>query len=54
MQGHPCATVLPFQWENAGNFMPLQNLYGEGNNQTFLTLANVLRFLFYNLNITKA
>ncbi|TDH21486.1 SusC/RagA family TonB-linked outer membrane protein [Segetibacter sp. 3557_3] len=26
--------------EKAGNFLPLQNIYGVGNNQTFLTLAN--------------
>ncbi|RYF85772.1 MAG: SusC/RagA family TonB-linked outer membrane protein, partial [Chitinophagaceae bacterium] len=29
-----------FSMERAGNFMPLQNIYGVGNNQTFLTLAN--------------
>jgi TonB-linked SusC/RagA family outer membrane protein len=29
-----------FSIEKAGNFMPLQNIYGVGNNQTFLTLAN--------------
>jgi len=29
-----------FSLEKAGNFMPLQNIYGVGNNQTFLTLAN--------------
>lgn len=29
-----------FSMEKAGNFMPLQNIYGVGNNQTFLTLAN--------------
>lgn len=29
-----------FSLEKAANFMPLQNIYGVGNNQTFLTLAN--------------
>ncbi len=29
-----------FSIERASNFMPLQNIYGVGNNQTFLTLAN--------------
>lgn len=29
-----------FSLEKAANFMPLQNFYGVGNNQTFLTLAN--------------
>jgi TonB-linked SusC/RagA family outer membrane protein len=29
-----------FSMEKAANFMPLQNIYGVGNNQTFLTLAN--------------
>jgi len=29
-----------FSIEKAGNFMPLQNIYGVGNNQTFLTLPN--------------
>jgi TonB-linked SusC/RagA family outer membrane protein len=29
-----------FSVEKAGNFMPLQNIYGVGNNQTFLTLGN--------------
>ncbi|RYY69244.1 MAG: SusC/RagA family TonB-linked outer membrane protein [Chitinophagaceae bacterium] len=29
-----------FSMERASNFMPLQNIYGVGNNQTFLTLAN--------------
>jgi TonB-linked SusC/RagA family outer membrane protein len=29
-----------FSIERTGNFMPLQNIYGVGNNQTFLTLAN--------------
>jgi len=27
-------------WEKTGNFMPLQNIYGVGNNQTFLKLAS--------------
>ncbi len=29
-----------FTTDKAGNFMPLQNIYGVGNNQTFLTLSN--------------
>jgi TonB-linked SusC/RagA family outer membrane protein len=29
-----------FSMEKVGNFMPLQNIYGVGNNQTFLTLSN--------------
>lgn len=29
-----------FSLEKAANFMPLQNIYGVGNNQTFLTLSN--------------
>ncbi len=29
-----------FSVEKAANFMPLQNIYGVGNNQTFLTLTN--------------
>ena len=29
-----------FSIEKTGNFMPLQNIYGVGNNQTFLTLTN--------------
>ncbi|MDB5191154.1 MAG: SusC/RagA family TonB-linked outer membrane protein [Segetibacter sp.] len=29
-----------FSVEKTGNFMPLQDIYGVGNNQTFLTLAN--------------
>ena len=29
-----------FSIEKVGNFTPLQNIYGVGNNQTFLTLAN--------------
>ncbi|HUS02023.1 MAG TPA: SusC/RagA family TonB-linked outer membrane protein [Chitinophagaceae bacterium] len=29
-----------FSFEKTGNFMPLQDIYGVGNNQTFLTLAN--------------
>ncbi|MEO6069841.1 MAG: SusC/RagA family TonB-linked outer membrane protein [Chitinophagaceae bacterium] len=29
-----------FSVEKAGNFLPLQNLYGVGNNQNFLTLAS--------------
>ena len=31
--------------ENVGNFMPLQNIYGVGNNQTFLTLANGQKYV---------
>ncbi|HEX8314366.1 MAG TPA: SusC/RagA family TonB-linked outer membrane protein, partial [Flavisolibacter sp.] len=31
--------------EKAGNFMPLQNIYGVGNNQTFLTLANGQKYV---------
>jgi len=29
-----------FSTEHAGNFLPLQNIYGVGNNQTFTTLTN--------------
>ncbi len=29
-----------FSMEKTGNFMPLQDIYGVGNNQTFMTLAN--------------
>jgi TonB-linked SusC/RagA family outer membrane protein len=29
-----------FSIENVANFMPLQNIYGVGNNQTFLTFSN--------------
>ncbi|HUC82082.1 MAG TPA: SusC/RagA family TonB-linked outer membrane protein [Flavisolibacter sp.] len=29
-----------FSMERVGNFMPLQDIYGVGNNQTFLTLPN--------------
>jgi TonB-linked SusC/RagA family outer membrane protein len=29
-----------FSMEKTGNFMPLQDIYGVGNNQTYLTLAN--------------
>ncbi|MEJ7738334.1 MAG: SusC/RagA family TonB-linked outer membrane protein [Chitinophagaceae bacterium] len=31
--------------ERIGNFMPLQNIYGVGNNQTFLTLANGQKYI---------
>ncbi|MEJ7767967.1 MAG: SusC/RagA family TonB-linked outer membrane protein [Chitinophagaceae bacterium] len=31
--------------EKIGNFMPLQNIYGVGNNQTFLTLANGQKYI---------
>jgi TonB-linked SusC/RagA family outer membrane protein len=31
--------------ERIGNFMPLQNIYGVGNNQTFLTLANGQKYV---------
>jgi TonB-linked SusC/RagA family outer membrane protein len=34
-----------FSVEKAGNFMPLQNIYGVGNNQTFLTLANGQKYI---------
>ena len=34
-----------FSIEKAGNFMPLQNLYGVGNDQTFRTLANGDKFV---------
>ena len=31
--------------EKASNFMPLQNIYGVGNNQTFLTLSNGQKYI---------
>lgn len=31
--------------DKIGNFMPLQNIYGVGNNQTFLTLANGQKYI---------
>lgn len=34
-----------FSLEKAGNFMPLQNIYGVGNNQTFLTLTNGQKYV---------
>ncbi|PTT04109.1 SusC/RagA family TonB-linked outer membrane protein [Pedobacter sp. HMWF019] len=34
-----------FSIEKVGNFMPLQNTYGVGNNQTFLTLANGQKYV---------
>lgn len=34
-----------FSIEKVANFMPLQNLYGVGNNQTFLTLANGEKYI---------
>jgi TonB-linked SusC/RagA family outer membrane protein len=34
-----------FSAERAGNFMPLQDIYGVGNDQTFRTLANGDRFV---------
>lgn len=34
-----------FSVERVGNFMELQNLYGVGNNQTFLTLANGQKYI---------
>ena len=37
-----------FSLEKAANFMPLQNIYGVGNNQTFLTLANGDKYLSGN------
>ncbi|MFC3563669.1 SusC/RagA family TonB-linked outer membrane protein [Pedobacter jamesrossensis] len=34
-----------FMVDKIGNFMPLQNIYGVGNNQTFLTLANGQKYV---------
>ncbi|HWW42227.1 SusC/RagA family TonB-linked outer membrane protein [Pedobacter sp.] len=34
-----------FSIEKTGNFMPLQNIYGVGNSQSFLTLANGQKYL---------
>ncbi|PST83345.1 SusC/RagA family TonB-linked outer membrane protein [Pedobacter yulinensis] len=34
-----------YMQERVGNFMPLQNIYGVGNNQTFLTLANGQKYV---------
>lgn len=34
-----------FSIEKVANFLPLQNLYGVGNNQTFLTLANGEKYI---------
>jgi TonB-linked SusC/RagA family outer membrane protein len=34
-----------FSIEKTSNFMPLQNIYGVGNNQTFLTLANGQKYV---------
>ena len=34
-----------FSFEHIGNFLPLQNTYGVGNNQTFLTLANGEKYI---------
>ena len=34
-----------YTMDKIGNFMPLQNIYGVGNNQTFLTLANGQKYL---------
>ncbi|WP_131537773.1 SusC/RagA family TonB-linked outer membrane protein [Pedobacter nototheniae] len=34
-----------FSIEKVGNFLPLQNIYGVGNNQTFLTLANGQKYV---------
>ncbi|WP_316829186.1 SusC/RagA family TonB-linked outer membrane protein [Pedobacter aquatilis] len=34
-----------FTIDKIGNFMPLQNIYGVGNNQTFLTLANGQKYI---------
>lgn len=34
-----------FTIDRIGNFMPLQNIYGVGNNQTFLTLANGQKYV---------
>lgn len=37
-----------FSLEHAANFLPLQDIYGVGNNQTFLTLANGDKYLSGN------
>jgi TonB-linked SusC/RagA family outer membrane protein len=37
-----------FSVERVGNFMPLQDIYGVGNNQTFLTLANGQKYVSGN------
>jgi len=34
-----------FSMERTGNFMPLQNIYGVGNNQNFLTLPNGQKYI---------
>lgn len=34
-----------FSKEKVGNFMPLQDIYGVGNNQTFLTLPNGQKYI---------
>lgn len=34
-----------FTIDKVGNFMPLQNIYGVGNNQTFLTLTNGQKYV---------
>jgi TonB-dependent SusC/RagA subfamily outer membrane receptor len=34
-----------FSFEKVGNFLPLQDTYGVGNNQTFLTLANGEKYI---------
>jgi len=34
-----------FSFEHIGNFLPLQNTYGVGNNQTFSTLANGQKYI---------
>jgi len=34
-----------FSLEHIGNFLPLQNIYGVGNNQTFSTLANGQKYI---------
>lgn len=34
-----------FSLEKTGNFLPLQNIYGVGNNQTFLTLSNGQKYV---------
>ncbi len=34
-----------FSVEKTGNFLPLQNIYGVGNNQTFLTLTNGQKYI---------
>ncbi|MEI9808433.1 MAG: hypothetical protein WDO16_11515 [Bacteroidota bacterium] len=35
-----CNSIRLFSFEKAGNFIPLQNLYGGGSSQTWRTLGN--------------